>query len=136
MASVLRTSALNIQFHRTLLREKWTKWIHLVSKLISINLTQMPDTFQRMLTSNGVFTMKSMHAVLINSGPIFHRNHIRRTRVPSKIKVFMCFLQREVVLTEHNLAKCDWHGSKKCCFCDQKETIHHLFLSCPFTTLI
>ena len=35
----LGASPLNIQFHRALLGDKWTKWTHLVSRLMSINLT-------------------------------------------------------------------------------------------------
>jgi hypothetical protein len=35
-----------------------------------------------------------------------------------------------VVLTRDNLAKRNWHGSKKCVFCYQDETIKHLFFQC------
>ena len=48
----------------------------------------------------------------------------------------MWFVQREVILTKDNLAKRNWNGCKKCCFCDKDETIQHLFISCPFATLI
>ena len=30
-------------------------------------------------------------------------------------------------LTKDNLAKRNWHGSQKCCFCNCNETIKHLF---------
>jgi hypothetical protein len=29
-----------------------------------------------------------------------------------------------------NLVKQNWHGSKKCVFCHQDETIKHLFFQC------
>ena len=48
----------------------------------------------------------------------------------------MWFVQREVILTKDNLAKRNWNGCKKCCFCDKDETIQHIFISCPFATLI
>jgi hypothetical protein len=35
---------------------------------------------------------------------------------------------KEVILTEDNLIKKDWKGVETCCFCNNKETIQHLFL--------
>ena len=113
VAAFLGASPLNIQFRKALLGDKWTKWIHLVSKLMLINLTHMLDLFQWRLTTNGIFTIKSMYADLMDSGPILRRKDIWKTKIPSMTKVFMWFLQREVVLTKDNLAKRNWHGSKK-----------------------
>ena len=48
----------------------------------------------------------------------------------------MWFLMRKEILTKDNLAKRNWDGSKKCCFCDQEETIQHLFISCPLAKMI
>jgi hypothetical protein len=44
----------------------------------------------------------------------------------------MWFVHRKEILTKDNLAKRNWQGSTKCCFCDQEETIQHLFIDCPF----
>jgi hypothetical protein len=33
------------------------------------------------------------------------------------------------VLTKDNLAKRNWQGNKRCCFCANDETIQHLFFS-------
>ena len=77
-----------------------------------------------------------MYADLMDSGPIFCQKYIYKTKVSSEIKVFMCFLYMEVVLTKDNLAKHNWHCSKNVVFCDAKETIHHLFFLCLFSTLI
>ena len=44
----------------------------------------------------------------------------------------MWYLRRGVVLTKDNLARCNWPGSKKCCFCTHEETIKHLFFQCKF----
>jgi hypothetical protein len=43
---------------------------------------------------------------------------------------------KKVILTEDNLVKRNWHDCTKCCFCDQNETIDHLFISCPFARMI
>uniref|UniRef100_A0A453PTX1 Reverse transcriptase zinc-binding domain-containing protein n=1 Tax=Aegilops tauschii subsp. strangulata TaxID=200361 RepID=A0A453PTX1_AEGTS len=50
---------------------------------------------------------------------------------PLKIKVFMWFVHKHVILTKDNLAKRNWTGLTKCSFCDRDETIKHLFLGCP-----
>ena len=48
----------------------------------------------------------------------------------------MWFLLKEVILTKDNLIKQNWHVCTKCCFCDQEETIQHLFISCPFARIL
>ena len=48
----------------------------------------------------------------------------------------MWFLRRKVILTKDNLAKRKWEGNKKCCFCDQDETIQHLFITCPLAKMV
>jgi hypothetical protein len=49
---------------------------------------------------------------------------------PLKVKIFMRYLRRGVVLTKDNLAKRNWQGNKRCCFCANDETIQHLFFDC------
>jgi hypothetical protein len=60
------------------------------------------------------------------------------TEIENSIKdyIFMWFLNNKVVLTKDNLAKRNWHGSTKYCFCDLDETVEHLFISCPFARIV
>lgn len=51
------------------------------------------------------FTIKTMYVDLINDGHVFHRKFIWKLKVPFKIKIFMWYLDREVVLTKDNLRK-------------------------------
>jgi hypothetical protein len=46
--------------------------------------------------------------------------------------VFLWYLKRGVILTKDNLAKRNWKGSLKCCFCHKNETIRHLLFYCHF----
>jgi len=39
-------------------------------------------------------------------------------------------------LTKDNLAKCNWHGSKKCYFCHKNEILKHLFFECHFARAV
>jgi hypothetical protein len=52
------------------------------------------------------------------------------------MNIFMWFLNKKVLLICDNLAKRNWIGSKKCCFCDSDETVNHPFISCPFARLV
>ena len=54
-------------------------------------------------------------------------------KIPLKNKVFAWYLRRGVILTKDNLAKRNWHGSKRCVFCHKDETINHLFFECQFS---
>jgi len=44
--------------------------------------------------------------------------------------------KKGVTLTKDNLAKRNWQGSIKCCFCNSTETIQHLFFDCHFASFI
>jgi hypothetical protein len=48
----------------------------------------------------------------------------------------MWFLHKKVILTKYNLHKRNWKGCTTCCFCDQEETIQHLFISCLIAKMI
>ena len=47
----------------------------------------------------------------------------------------MWFLHKKVILTKDNLSRRNWQGSKTCCFCDQDETIQHLFFQCSLAKI-
>ena len=80
-----------------------------------------------------MFWVKSMYLDLINSGTIPRSMHIWKVKMLLKIKVFMWFVHKQVILTKDNLAKRNWTGSRRCSFCDRDESIKHLFLDCPMT---
>ena len=53
-----------------------------------------------------------------------------------KIKIFIRFLNRRVLLTKDNLVKRRWTGCKKCVFSDIDESIKHTFISCQLARQI
>jgi hypothetical protein len=59
-----------------------------------------------------------------------------KLKIPLRIKVFNWYLHRGVILTKDDLSKHNWHGSTKCVFCHQHETIKHLFFQCHFARSI
>ena len=56
--------------------------------------------------------------------------------MPLKIKIFMWYLKRGVILTKDNLIRRNWNGNKLCCFCSSDETIQHLFFDCHVAKLL
>jgi hypothetical protein len=134
--SVLSSRPLNIGFRRTLDGSKWDEWMPLCNRLILVQLNDEPDRFAWKLTKSGIFTVKSMYEDLMNYHEHLPTKYLWKLKVPLKIKIFMWFLRRNVLLTRDNLIKRQWKGSKKCCFCDAEESIEHLFLSCPLSKIV
>ena len=130
MASVLANTQLNINFRRSLRGNSWDMWLELVNRLMHVSLSNTPDVFVWRLTNSGLFTVKSMYLDLLNEHPKFTQKYIWKLRVPLKIKIFLWLLRRKVILTKDNLAKRNWIGDQKCCFCEHDESVQHLFLEC------
>jgi hypothetical protein len=127
---------LNIAFHRTLTWNRWNIWLHLVQRLISVQLTNEKDPCIWDLTTFGTFTVKSMYLDLLDDDTKYHKKYIWKMKVPLKIKVFMWFLHRKVILTKDNLVKRNWTSNESCYLCDNKESIQHLFFECPLAKII
>ena len=111
---VLGFVPLNIQFRRSLVGDHWDSWLHLVRRLMQVNLSDAADSIHWKLSVSRVFLVKSMYTYLINARPIPRAMHIWKIKVPLKIKVFMWFVHKGVILTKDNFAKRSWEGSKRC----------------------
>ena len=48
----------------------------------------------------------------------------------------MWYLYKGVTLTKDNLARKNWKGNNKCCFCNNNESIQHLFFAYPLGKFI
>ena len=48
----------------------------------------------------------------------------------------MWFIYRKELLSKVNLSRKNWHGSTQCCFCDDSETIQHIFIDCLLAKLV
>jgi hypothetical protein len=66
-----------------------------------------------------------MYKYLVNNG-IKVTQKIWHMKVPLKIKIFLWFLKKGIILTKDNLTKRNWNGSKARCF------LAHLKLSNTF----
>jgi hypothetical protein len=45
-------------------------------------------------------------------------------------------MTNDAILTKDNLRKRKWQGNPDCAFCDEEETIAHLFFQCPVAKVI
>jgi hypothetical protein len=72
---------------------------------MEVQLTNEKDVFIWGLTTNGVFTVKSMYLDLLDDDTKYLQKYIWKMKVPLKIKVFMWFLHQKVILTKDNLKK-------------------------------
>jgi hypothetical protein len=53
-----------------------------------------------------------------------------------KIKIFMLYMKKEVILMKDNLARRNWGDSKQCNFCLYNEIIQYLFFDCYYARFI
>jgi hypothetical protein len=105
IATVLGHNSLNIAFRRNLTGDKWNQWLNLVSRLMEVQLSPAQDIFRWNLTASGEFSVKSMYLDFMNGNTIFLNRYIWKIKVPLKIRIFMWFLHRKVILTKDNLLK-------------------------------
>jgi hypothetical protein len=102
---------------------------------MEIELSDEKDSFRWNLTESGLFSVKSLYTDIMHGHTKFLSKYLWKLKVPLKIRIFMWFLNKKVILTKDNLAKRKWTGCKKCAFCNSEETIEHLFLRCKFAKL-
>ena len=131
IATVLEVNPPIVTFRRDLVGPRLAAWQELLQRLASVNLTQGTDVFRWNLHKSGKFSVDSMYNALIQPDvPVDNNKKIWSMKIPLKNKIFAWYLRRGVILTKDNLAKCNWHGSKRCVFCYKDETINHLFFEC------
>jgi hypothetical protein len=66
VANVMSQNPLNITFCRTLKGNRWIRWLHLVNRLVHVEINKDQDRFVWGLTNSGKFTIKSMYLDLMN----------------------------------------------------------------------
>jgi hypothetical protein len=101
---------------------------------MDVNLSTQQDVFVWKLTTLGVFVVKNLYLHYMNDHLKF-LNIFEKLKVPLKIRYFM-WLHKKVLLTKDNLSKRNWQGLKSVFYCDQDETLQHLFISCPLARVV
>jgi hypothetical protein len=110
--------------------------LQLVQRLTNVQLNVDPDVFVWGLTTWGAFTVKSMYLDRLDDDTKFLKKYIWKMKVPLKIKVFMWFLHRMVILTNDNLIKRNWNGNQSCFFVITRNQYNIFFFECPLAKII
>jgi hypothetical protein len=63
-----------------------------------------------------------MYQALIDNGQMFNHKLIWKLNLPLKIKIFLWYLVKGIILTKDNLIKRNWNENKKCGFCNTDES--------------
>jgi hypothetical protein len=74
-----------------------------------------------------MFLVKSLYQALMRVEVPNSNKKLWKIKVPPKIKVFLWYLRKDVLLTKDNLIRHNWNDNKSCVFCHKDETILHLF---------
>jgi hypothetical protein len=117
IAKVMETSPPNVTFRIDLSGKRLVSWDALLQRLANIQLQPGHDELCSNLHENGKFLVASMYNSLILLDMLINsisNNKLWKLKVPLRIKVFRWYLRKGIVLTKDNLAKRNWHGSKKC----------------------
>ncbi|KAF5174968.1 Reverse transcriptase zinc-binding domain [Thalictrum thalictroides] len=116
----------------------------LTAALTPLYLEDGRDSWSWRWTKNKEFSVKSMYIAFLNrdmeySPPLeeFPYKVVWEVSIPTNVKLFIWALVWESVLTVDNLNSQGFCIPNRCVLCKRsKETIHHLFLSCPTAKLI
>jgi hypothetical protein len=100
VSDVFRTTSLNVAFRRSLVGNNLVVWLQPTTMAMNTQLTDQIDTFEWSLHPNGWFTVRSMYRALIMPHIATIRHLIWKLRIPLKIKVFMWYLIKNIVLTK------------------------------------
>jgi hypothetical protein len=82
-------------------------------------------------TKNAQFSVKSVYKDLSSFGIDRSFKHLWKAKIPLKIKIWLWLIWHNSIPTKDTMIERGWLGNSKCQICDQNETIHHLFFSCP-----
>ena len=116
--------------YRWLHNPLFEEWLGIVEKTYSFNFSSQKDIVTWKWNSKKTFTMKSVYNRLSSGSESNRFNHIWKSKIPYKIKIFTWLLEKGAVLTKDNMIRRRWAGDPSCKFCDQPETINHLFFQC------
>ena len=89
---VLSTNPLNISFRRALVGDKLRMWLELVALLVNVNLTDPEDSWEWELVKT-VLSVKLYNDLMIVE-QVLVASPIWKPKIPLRIKIFMCTLQK------------------------------------------
>jgi hypothetical protein len=102
----------------------------------NFRLQDVEDKIIWKMGKNKTFSMNFMYNALTKSNCGFSHNRIWKGKVLPKIKIFMWLMSNDAILTKDNMIRRRWVGNPRCYFCEQDESINHLFFTCPVARVV
>ena len=96
---------LNISFRRSLVGPTLVVWSALLAQVAGHHSSPGRDVFTWTLHRSGTFTVNSMYSALSDVNFQFRSKHIWKLKIHLKIKIFLWYLCRGIILTKDNLVK-------------------------------
>lgn len=125
-----------VEFKRHLSNYLHNQWYMLADQLNQQAVSQAPDTVSWKCGKSGKYTTKSLYNHMTKDESGESHRKIWKAKIPEKIKNFMWLLENRDTLTKDNMLRKNWLGDLACYFCDQYESIDHLFFICPIAKVI
>lgn len=127
MVAEVKEGRVLISFRRWLTEELLACRNKIMIDVDNFQLQNSEDQVFWKIGKNKLFSVKSLYnALTVSDNGSAHRI-IWKSKVPPKIKIFIWLMTNGAILTKDNLIRRKWVGNPKCQFCDQTETIDHLF---------
>ena len=122
---------LKITFRRCVDNRLLLLWYDMLSIVQSIVLSNEDDVLIWKLESNGVYSVRSMYAMINFRGiSQVHIPDMWKIHVPPNIHIFLWLLAHNKLLVRENLVKRQHFNDLSCLFCSEGENINHLFFEC------
>jgi len=90
-----------------------------------------PDGVIWKLEKSGLFSVRSVYKHMFRISEDVDSKQLWKAKIPLKVKIFMWLTLQNSILTKDNLLKRKWKGSPACAFCQEEESVKHLFFECP-----
>jgi hypothetical protein len=125
-----------IPFRRRLCQVLQEHWDYIKNAAINYDRPLVSDGILWMLNANGRLPTKSLYCLLEKDVVGSNNKWIWEAKLPLKIKFFLWQLFQNAILTRDNLKKRNWPGSPICSFCNEHESLKHLFFGCSHAKVI
>jgi hypothetical protein len=80
-------------------------------------------------TKTEKFSVKSMYKNLCSNGINRSFKHLWKAKISLKIKIWLWLIWLNAIASKDNMSKHGWVGNTKCQFCNEEETILHMFFT-------
>jgi hypothetical protein len=112
-------------------RKIFQLWGEVVSIASAIEFSEKDDELVWQLNLVVVYSSQSLYSVInFRGGATCVHSCCLEIVDPSRIHFFLWLLSNNRLLTRDNLEKRQKLDNNRCMFCDEKESVEHLFFSC------